>query len=223
MSLINDALKRAKAAQQTGPSREAAAIPFKPVDVGQAGDTGKATALPAALLALTVVALFTVWFGLRRSDGRPHTASNVTAPAGVQQRPPQISSPQSPAVPQEGLPQAPSKVPVSPAAEEPRKQVAVPSGTASSIVPVATSTPPVPTSPAGPTIASHAPEVESHSSPPPLRLQAIFYNPARPSVMIGGKTVFIGDTVGEFRIEAIAAESATLVKVGQTNILTVAR
>jgi hypothetical protein len=38
--------------------------------------------------------------------------------------------------------------------------------------------------------------------------------------MISGKTLFIGDKTGEWRVVAIDQESATLVSAGQTNILT---
>ena len=38
--------------------------------------------------------------------------------------------------------------------------------------------------------------------------------------MLSGKTVFVGDKVGEFRVRAIDQESVTLVGAGQTNILT---
>ena len=36
--------------------------------------------------------------------------------------------------------------------------------------------------------------------PAPLRLQAILFNPKRPSAMISGKTVFIGDKLGDLRV-----------------------
>jgi hypothetical protein len=55
--------------------------------------------------------------------------------------------------------------------------------------------------------------------PAPLRLQAIVFNPSRPSAMVSGKTLFIGDKLGEFRVVAIDQESATLVGGGQTNVL----
>ena len=54
--------------------------------------------------------------------------------------------------------------------------------------------------------------------PAPLRLQAIVYNPKRPSVLISGKTLFIGDKLGDLRVAAIDQESATLVGVDQTNV-----
>jgi hypothetical protein len=55
---------------------------------------------------------------------------------------------------------------------------------------------------------------------PALRLQGIAYSPVRPAAMISGKTLFIGDKTGEWRVVAIDQESATLVSAGQTNILT---
>jgi hypothetical protein len=53
-------------------------------------------------------------------------------------------------------------------------------------------------------------------------LQAIIFNPKRPSAMIGGKTLFIGDKVGDLRVVAIDKNSATLAGGGQTNVLTLA-
>ncbi len=56
--------------------------------------------------------------------------------------------------------------------------------------------------------------------PAPLRLQAIVFNPQRPSALISGKTLFIGDKLGDARVVAIDQESATLVSAGKTNLLT---
>ncbi|HOS76060.1 MAG TPA: hypothetical protein PKW12_12450, partial [Verrucomicrobiota bacterium] len=56
--------------------------------------------------------------------------------------------------------------------------------------------------------------------PPPLRLQAIIFDPRRPSAMINGKLVFLGDKVRDFRVARIDQESATLVGGGLTNVLT---
>ena len=38
--------------------------------------------------------------------------------------------------------------------------------------------------------------------------------------MLSGKTVFVGDKVGEFRVRSIEQDSVTIVGGGQTNILT---
>jgi hypothetical protein len=55
--------------------------------------------------------------------------------------------------------------------------------------------------------------------PAPLRLQAIIFTPRRPSAMISGRTLFIGDKLGDLRVVAIGKDSATLAGAGQTNIL----
>jgi hypothetical protein len=56
---------------------------------------------------------------------------------------------------------------------------------------------------------------------PAPKLQAIVYNPRNPSATINGKTVFVGEKVGEWKVAAIDKESATLVGLsgGETNIL----
>jgi hypothetical protein len=58
------------------------------------------------------------------------------------------------------------------------------------------------------------------SKPPPLRLQAIVFDRRRPSVLINGKTLFVGEKLGDARVVAIDQESATLVGAGKTNVLT---
>jgi hypothetical protein len=55
--------------------------------------------------------------------------------------------------------------------------------------------------------------------PAPLRLQAIIFSPKRPSAMISGKTLFVGDKLGDLRVVAIDQDSATLAGAGQTNVL----
>jgi hypothetical protein len=52
-----------------------------------------------------------------------------------------------------------------------------------------------------------------------LRLQAVIFNPRRPSAIINGRTLFIGDRVEEMRVVSITADSATLVGAGRTNRL----
>jgi hypothetical protein len=65
-----------------------------------------------------------------------------------------------------------------------------------------------------------APPEEPSPATPAIRLQAIVFHPTRPSAMINGKTLFVGDMLGEMRLVAISRESATLVGGGQTNLLT---
>lgn len=70
-----------------------------------------------------------------------------------------------------------------------------------------------------PTNAPPVAQVEPPKSVPP-QLRAIIFNPTRPSALIDGKTVFVGDKIREFRVIAITPVSATLASVTQTNVLT---
>ena len=55
--------------------------------------------------------------------------------------------------------------------------------------------------------------------PAPLKLQAILFDPANPSAIISGKTLFVGSHIREFHVAAISQQSATLVSAGHTNVL----
>jgi hypothetical protein len=85
------------------------------------------------------------------------------------------------------------------------------------------SSPQMPT-PAGPGSATNAlpaaPAGPASPGPTAVRLQAIIFDPIKPSATINGKTLFIGDMFGEMRLVAIDRQSATLVGAGQTNLLT---
>jgi hypothetical protein len=65
-------------------------------------------------------------------------------------------------------------------------------------------------------VAAAAPSLK----PPPLKLQAILFNEARPSAYVGGKVVFVGGKVQDFRVAAITADTVTLVSDTKTNVLT---
>jgi hypothetical protein len=96
--------------------------------------------------------------------------------------------------------------------------------------PVAAQPAPQPNPPVPPTtaIAAAKPSLAPAPAPaphppvhfPPLRLQSIFYRPGNASVMINGKTLFVGDEISGVNIADIQASSVTLVLSGQTNILT---
>ncbi len=66
-------------------------------------------------------------------------------------------------------------------------------------------------------VSNAAPPPES--PPPALKLQGIVYNPRRPSAVISGRTLFLGDRIREFRVTAISADTVTLVGGGQTKTM----
>jgi len=201
MSLINDALKRAKQAQQQAPPTPGSTLQFRPVEPSQRVKIryGRVALLLVAVLG--VPALLLIWLWPHKSAATK--AGSTTRPAVVAAK--EISAPEPAAATAAGQPPR-AQQPASPTAS-----VAAPS--------------PAPTNvPAALTEANPAANPATIAEPPapkpaPLRLQAIVYNPTRPSAMIGGKTLFVGDKFGALRVVAIDAESATLVGLGQTNVL----
>ena len=213
MSLINDALRRAKDAQQQTQPPPSPELPFKPVEPAPLGSPhGQGLLLPVALVVIALLLLLSAWQWFQHR--------NSTGPTEVNARTPRVA----PAIP----------------APQPASAPAVASRTQSD----ATAQPDSPTSPAfGPgailaadaaTVAANTPAADAQESdaaktaalapppppkPAPLRLQAIVFNPRRPSAMISGKTLFVGDKLGDLRVVAIDKESATLVGGGQTNVL----
>jgi len=190
MSLINDALKRAKQAQQQAQT-PSPSLQFRPVEPGQKRKGGWDWVVPAIVAVIGIFALVFMWPKNRDASNGPLETKARTlaaakepsaAPVAVQaKRPEPVSQPSSPPEP------GPSVVPA-------------PSDTS--------------TKPASP------PEPLPPPQPPPLRLQAIVFSPTRPSAIINNRTVFIGDRVGDLRVTAITQETTTLSGAGQTNVLT---
>lgn len=55
------------------------------------------------------------------------------------------------------------------------------------------------------------------------KLQGISFNPAQPSAVVSGKTVYVGDAVGGFRVTQISMESVTMVSALATNVLSLSQ
>jgi hypothetical protein len=55
--------------------------------------------------------------------------------------------------------------------------------------------------------------------PAPLKLQAVFYSPTKPSAIVSGSTVGIGDKVRQFHVTAIGKDSVTLSSSTETRVL----
>jgi hypothetical protein len=59
------------------------------------------------------------------------------------------------------------------------------------------------------------------TEPPPLKVQGIAFDPSKPWAIINGRTVFIGDPVGEFHVKAISKYTVTLAGAdGKEKIIT---
>jgi hypothetical protein len=192
MSLINDALNRAKAAQQ--PAAPTPALQFRPVEVPPRRSPGIGWGVPVsvAIVAVAAVVILRHPHQTTVAAARPMPSAPTAAIPGSAPVPPQAAKPEPAFEP------APTPEPAAELAQEP----AAP-GTETAVQ----ETPSAPAVPEPPKAA-------------PPKLQAIVFNPARPSAIINGKSVFVGDKVGEFRVANIEQDSATVTRGGETNLLT---
>ena len=238
MSLINDALKRVKEAQRQAPPSAEVGLQLRPVEPTPPPIHKFGVLLPIALVGLSLLALVLVWVLARR--GNASDVLTVRADTAPQQSL-TAQTPSVPAVPlvQTAPPANGSKgesVKAAPVAETVGATVAQPtqtSGTAAGVTNSSTTTqaPPEaatnrvdtkttasdlsakgPGTNSAPTIQPNAP------TPPPLKLQGIVFS-KKPSAVISGKTVFVGDRIREFRIVAITPDTAVLAGGGRTNVL----
>jgi hypothetical protein len=209
MSLINDALKRASEAQQ----REQAPRPelkFREAEPRGAGPKRFGWVWAAVITACVVTGVFVFW-GQRRASNSKIQTSNVAEGEDANQAGKhsfgsssdlKVHAREEQVLPGAALASAKT---VEPAQTEKVAVVAVGGTTIQE-----TTKREVTNAPA----SSEAVVVKAGP-----KLQGIVFNPASPSATISGKTVFVGEKVGEWRVIAIGRESATLVGNGETNVL----
>lgn len=216
MSLVNDALKRAKEAQQQATPPPPSQMQFRPVEPGQQAQPGRGLIVPVSLAVVAFLALVLVWRwtqgprvaeprearAVTRTDGQPAAASQPASISAAVNTPAVQSAP-SPLLQTESRPTHTPGIADTLAAIE-----SAPDGSPAAAKEQADE----PTN-------SVAMASAAQPKPAPLRLQAIVFNPKRPSALISGKTVFIGDKLGDARVVAIDQESATLISAGKTNLL----
>ncbi len=217
MSLINDALRRAKAARPQPAPPPTQEPHFRPVEPEQRLRHATGLLVPVSFGVAALLALLAVWFWLQQRH------SDLVARAKI----PEQTVRQAPA------PQPPS-VPANPAAVETKVAMTAPAKVAQTSATVATpppaSSPATAGTPAQPSPSLAATNLSSPTEttnattpaapqPPPLKLKGIVYNQGKSSAVINGRVLFIGDRIGECRVTAISQESVMLVGGGKTNIL----
>lgn len=213
MSLINDALKRAKQAQQETAPPPAPNLQLRPVEPGQCTRQGIGLLVPAVLAVVALMLLLLVWQRSQQpGSGQPtEVHARAAMPAAPIAEPPAEPAPAEPVPATEAIPAAPPAAPteamVDPGSVLEAAAVAMPAEL-----------------PAVAAAGSEVPNVPAVVEAPPPRvslpkLQAIIFSPTRPSVMLNGKTLFIGDRLNGLRVTAIDKESVTLVGASQTNVL----
>src|SRR5580765_1287437 len=183
MSLINDALKRAKAQQQS--SAEAPRVQFRPVEPARPQVKKNHTAIWIAVVIMVGLIIGFVFRQLTR-ENKNATPNEVKAREIVSANP----------IPRETRPTA---------------QIPVASTTASNANSVRHESSAKDVA-AAPVIQQEEPRIVP-------KLQAVVFDPRRPSAIISGRSVFVGDKLGDLRVTAITQESVTLAGGGQTNVL----
>ena len=216
MSLVNDALKRAKEAQLQVAPPPPSQMQFQPVEPGQQGRPRLGTIPLASLAVAALLALVLIWqWAQGHRFTEPREARAVTRAAAQPAANPQsVAAAAAPTTPKAaddpGLPLRP---------ESRTTQATGVVDTLAAIDSATSTSPAVAKEQESEATNSLAIAAPSQPKSAPLRLQAIVFNPKRPSAMISGKTVFIGDKLGDARVVAIDQDSATLVSAGKTNLL----
>lgn len=209
MSLINDALKRARQAQETAPAPESPGPQLRPQETPSKARRGMGLMVPVSLALVALLGLLLVWQVWKHYS----TRSSRTAPAAVAELPVHARQATAPIAEPVPTPPVPTSKPV--AAPEP---AVAPTPAPATVTPEPAA--PVQTAPAS-SAATNAPAAAPGPPKPDLlRLQGIVYSPQRPSAVVSGKTVFVGDRVRDFRVTTITAESVTLSRSGETIVLT---
>jgi hypothetical protein len=219
MSLLNDALKRAKESQRSDAPSGVSLL--RPVEVRRK-DRDFSRVLPVLIIFVIVVALFFIWEAVAR-----HTANSMTQTIAAV---PETTAPQPVAAiittPAPNLPAAPNPtVAASPAQNPPAPVLSVVAPAPAASVPVAATAPAVVATPstpsAPPVVAVISPPAVPLAPLPPTLIQGIAYDSGHPWAIINGRTVYVGEYVSGMRVTDISRHSVTLVGYGQTNNLVV--
>ncbi|HAV65151.1 MAG TPA: hypothetical protein DCY13_22615, partial [Verrucomicrobiales bacterium] len=204
MSLINDAIKQAnrankeRAVAESSGSTGATAGMREAANQRPANDSGSMTGmfLIAGIVVFVLLGGFLLVISVR--DGSPAESPVVTQPRPAAS---QASAPARPVVARETpappVPAVAAPVDNPPAAETVPPDNAV-AATPAPAIPVAEPAPaPVPAPAAAPAF-------------PPLKLQGIYYRLDSPSVMINGKTLWVGDVVDGVKVLRIERRDVTV-------------
>lgn len=202
MSLINDALKRAREAQTPKPPE---VEPLPPVEAEPGCNVGRL--LLIAVMVLLIGACFFIGLALSKNlatrtldhptpvataptpaPGQPAAPVAMTAPAPASAKPETATAPPAPPAP--AVASAPEPAKPEPATAAPAVVVPVPE-TNAALAKVAETNLPAATN------------LVSTPPPPAFKLQGIVYNSTRPWAIVNGKSVYRGDRVNDRQVKDI--------------------
>jgi hypothetical protein len=207
MSLINDALKRARQTQQQNPFGGQPTVPLQPVDY--AAGPNRWFRMIVVLLVLVSLALsvcfFWKWWQARDESAHVNEAANASP---VQ-----------------------SKTIAKPASHKAVIQVSTNIVVRTNLVAPPKAEEPVPLTPtnvlaAAPSTNTTTLPTETPAPPSPfadLKLQSIIYREDKPAAVINGEMVFVGDEIKKARVLKIDRQAVMVERNGETNMLRLPR
>lgn len=211
MSLINDALRRARQSQKTPPPLDSAPAgpglppsqppaPLEPVEPPPISPWP--SLLGVALVAVLVLGLIGTggWFLMRAWSSKRSQRVACDAPAVV------VTQPQPAAAGAANAHTSTNARPVAPTATA--------TASAAPVSNAVSQPPPAPLTSA--VVAAVAPPPVKW---PHLRLQGIFYKPSAPFVVINNRTLYRDEMIEGAKVVAISSHNVTLVLGGQTNVM----
>lgn len=201
MSLVNDALKRAKAAHDKQAGAPLRGAPLHSVPPPPASRMGLVALICFALASLAAVG---IWYSKKNlhpgwEQVRPAAEPESVAGKNIIRPNPAAAAPD---------PAAAAAVITTPAAPA-EKSAAIPP------LPAAAPGP----APAPAPVAVAAASASVPPSPPELKLQGILNSASRPAAILNGRTYYVGDRVGDATITAIQADRLTLNRGNRTVVL----
>ena len=195
MSLINDALKKARKAQPAGASANAPDL--LPVEAAAGGRGGSIFTLPFIIAMVLVLAGVLLWAWYR--------SGQVMVVRGNSSAASQPSEPRAKVAPIVAPAKTETPTTVTTVASIPASDASANAGSTNVLMAAAT---------------IEAPKAAG----PAYKLEGIFYSPKKPSAVINGDLVYVGSRVEAGQVVAIDEESATVVTTaGETNLLVLTR
>lgn len=220
MSLINEALKRAKQAHAENLPPKTSMPPMRPVEPEQSEPRKGFGGLVAVGLAIVAFAGLLIFFLIWKRDGSPVATvppGPLPVAAKTLDREPGVSASESSKVPTTSAePNAASTSNGAADYHEKAAPVSPEHASAGSSPEAAQTVTPVESADSNHLAGAAGP---SAPAPTPLKLQSIVFNPVRPSAMINGRILFVGDRLRELRVMAIHRDNVLLVGGGSTNLL----
>lgn len=224
MSLINEALKRAKEVQARPRASDHSSPPLQPVlEPASSNPVTWVIAAAAVLILFAAFWCFSLWW-----RGSRAVAPALVASARVANPAPKAVQPAPAAAP------ASAQTALAPAESTSANQAKTVSTNLSALTEAAPVTAAVETNLAvtalnEQTLSTNATPVAAAVDAPTsaadeavlstLKLQGIFYRAARPSALINGQALFIGDQIGGAKLIAVDRQSVRVLLNGRTNVV----